>query len=65
MFQEVVHYGDKGGLGLSPGCRGNDKCITSCTYRTAGLFLHLTEFCPVKPLGKDLLEGFVQRGEYG
>ena len=60
MFHEIVHHGDQGGLGLSP-CRGGDnKRVVSRPYRTAGIFLYLPEFRPVKPLGKHLLEGFVQ-----
>ena len=61
MFQQIVHHGDQGGLGLTPGCGCNDERIASRTYRTAGLFLYLPEFRPVKPLGKHLLEGFMQR----
>ena len=61
MVQEIVHHRDQGGLGLSPGRRGDNKRIASRPYRTAGLFLYLPEFRPVKPLGKHLLEGFMQR----
>jgi hypothetical protein len=60
VFQDIVHHGNQGSLGLSPCRRGYDQRIASRTDRTTGLFLDIPEFRPVEPLGKHLLKGFVQ-----